>query len=105
MVYNLIHPDSKSLKISEDILKEEQVHLVAKCHGRKSGQECGRRPVGEEIKRVAKQDRLEVGDRLDPRDVAHDLRLLHDQPGVGDREAVQEVHQDDNDEEDEGDEE
>ena len=46
-----------------------------------------------------------MGDRFHSRDVAHDLRLLHDQPGVRDGEAVQEVHQDDDDEEDEGDEE
>ena len=29
------------------------------------------------------------------------LRLLHDKAGVGDREAVEQVHQDDDDEEDE----
>ena len=46
-----------------------------------------------------------MGDCLHSGDVADDLRLLHDQPGVGDGEAVQEVHQDDDDEEDEGDEE
>ena len=46
-----------------------------------------------------------MGDCLHSGDVADDLRLLHDQPGVGDGEAVQEVHQDDDDQEDEGDEE
>ena len=87
------------------IAREDDGHLVAKCHCRQPGQEGAWRPVGEEVEGVAEQDRLEVGDRLHSRDVAHDLRLLHDQPSVGDREAVQEVHQDDDDEEDEGDEE
>ena len=46
-----------------------------------------------------------MGDCLHSGDVADDLSLLHDQTSVGDCKAVQEVHQDDDDQEDEGDEE
>ena len=87
------------------IAREDDGHLVAKCHCRQPRQEGAWRPVGEEVEGVAEQDRLKMGDCLHSGDVAHNLGLLHDQASVGDCKAVQEVHQDDDDQEDEGDEE
>ena len=56
-------------------------------------------PPGQELEGVAQQDTLHVGDGLHPGGLAHYLGLLHDDPGVGHGQAVEEIHQDHNDEE------
>ena len=63
------------------------------------------RPVGEKVEGVSKQNCFKAGNRLDPDDVRDDLGLLLDHRSVAHGQTVQEVHEDDNDEEDEGEEE
>ena len=62
------------------------------------------RPVGEKVEGVSKQNCLKAGNRLDPDDVGDDLGLLLDHRSVAHGQTVQEVHEDYNDEEDEGEE-
>ena len=66
---------------------------------RHPGQEPHGRPPGEELERISQEDALHVADGLHPGCEAHDLRLLHDDPGVGHSQTVEEVHQDNHDEE------
>ena len=99
----------KEMKGCENILKNYlstarvAIHL-AKEGGRGKVGQVGRH-VAQEVKGVAEEDGLHVGDRLHSGDVGIDFRLLLDVVGVTDGEAVEQVHQDDNDEEDEGEEE
>ena len=74
-------------------------------HGGEFCQERGRRPASQEVEGISEQDGLQVGDRLNPGDVADNLRLLLDGAHVVHGQAVQQVHQDHHDQEDEGDEE
>ena len=50
--------------------------LMTERHGGEPGQQRGRRPPGQQVEGISEQDRLQVGDRLHPRDVADYLRLL-----------------------------
>ena len=61
-----------------------------------------RRHVGQEVEGIPQQHRLQCGDGLHLRPVREDLGLVPDEPRVADRQAVEEVHQDDHDQEHEG---
>ena len=50
--------------------------------------------ASQEVGGISQQGGLSLGDDLHPADVSVDLRLLPDEPGVADRQAVEEVHQD-----------
>ena len=63
------------------------------------------RNVGEKVEWISQEDTLNVGDCFHARDVGVDLCLLLDVIGVIDGDTVEEVHEDDHDEEDEGEEE
>ena len=60
--------------------------------------------AGQEVEGVAEQQRLRVGDRVHDAEVGHRLRPLLDLADVTDRQTVEEVHQDDHDQDDEGEE-
>ena len=62
-------------------------------------------PPGEKVEGVPQQDTLSVGDGLHTGGVADNLGHLFDVTGVRDREAVEKVHEDDYNQEDEGEEE
>ena len=79
------------------------IHLAKKRARGKARQVDG--DIAEEVEGVAEQHRLHVGDRLHSGDVRVDLRFLLDVVRVADGEAVEEIHEDDDDEKDEGEEE
>ena len=78
------------------------IHLAKKRARGKARQVDGH--IAEEVEGVAEQHRLHVGDRLHSGDVRVDLRFLLDVVRVADGEAVEKVHEDNHDEDDEGEE-
>ena len=58
--------------------------------------------IGKEVKGVTEEQRLSVGDGVNYGEIGVGLRFVLDLPDVTDGETVEEVHEDNNDQDDEG---
>ena len=58
--------------------------------------------IGEKVEGVSKEDTLHVGDGFYPGDVGVDFCFLFNVTGIIDSKAIEEIHEDNNNEKDEG---